>query len=90
MMQPGRGARALRSRPDDAAGPGAKASASTASAAVVEAEPAAQTPPNKAVQEPDAATRGRELPQLVLPRPGTRHWNADDLDVPAFLRRQMD
>jgi hypothetical protein len=36
------------------------------------------------------APRGRELAHFVLPRPGMRSWSADDLDVPAFLRRQMD
>src|SRR5262245_970792 len=36
------------------------------------------------------AARGRELAHFVLPRPGMRSWSADDLDVPAFLRRQMD
>jgi cell division protein FtsZ len=40
-------------------------------------------------REPVAA-RGRELAHFVLPRPGMRSWSADDLDVPAFLRRQMD
>ena len=34
--------------------------------------------------------RGLEIPQVTLPRPGMQSWNADDLDVPAFLRRQMD
>jgi cell division protein FtsZ len=34
--------------------------------------------------------RGQEIPQVTLPRPGMQSWNADDLDVPAFLRRQMD
>jgi hypothetical protein len=34
--------------------------------------------------------RGLEIPQVTLPRPGMQTWNADDLDVPAFLRRQMD
>jgi cell division protein FtsZ len=36
------------------------------------------------------AARGQEIPQVTLPRPGMHSWNADDLDVPAFLRRQMD
>jgi hypothetical protein len=39
---------------------------------------------------PAEPQRGRELPHLVLPRPELRSWSADDLDVPAFLRRQMD
>jgi hypothetical protein len=26
----------------------------------------------------------------ALPKPGLPIWSADDLDVPAFLRRQMD
>jgi len=37
-----------------------------------------------------SALRGLEIPQVTLPRPGMQSWNADDLDVPAFLRRQMD
>jgi cell division protein FtsZ len=37
---------------------------------------------------PEARTL--EIPQVSLPRPGQPAWNADDLDVPAFLRRQMD
>ncbi len=66
----------------------APAASGTASA-VVETEPA--TPAAAPTPEPaEPPTRGQELPQLVLPRPGTRSWNADDLDVPAFLRRQMD
>lgn len=36
------------------------------------------------------AVRGQEIPQVTLPSPGMHSWNADDLDVPAFLRRQMD
>ena len=34
--------------------------------------------------------RTLEIPHVSLPRPGQQAWNADDLDVPAFLRRQMD
>ena len=34
--------------------------------------------------------RTTEVPHLLLPRTEMRTWNADDLDVPAFLRRQMD
>ena len=37
-----------------------------------------------------AEERGLEWPHLALPRAGWSSWNADDLDVPAFLRRQMD
>ena len=37
-----------------------------------------------------SAQRSLELPHLLLPRTEMRPWNADDLDVPAFLRRQMD
>ena len=37
-----------------------------------------------------AGERAVEWPHLVLPRAGWSSWNADDLDVPAFLRRQMD
>jgi len=67
-------------------GPGLQA----ASAAAVSEldEPLAAEPP-QAVHEP-LAPRGRELPHFVLPRPGLGSWSADDLDVPAFLRRQMD
>jgi cell division protein FtsZ len=35
-------------------------------------------------------SRVPEVRHLVLPRADRRAWNADDLDVPAFLRRQMD
>jgi len=42
------------------------------------------------VPQVGTALRGLEVPQVTLPRPGMQSWNADDLDVPAFLRRQMD
>jgi hypothetical protein len=44
--------------------------------------------------EPRAAheteLRHHEARHTALPKPGLRTWSADDLDVPAFLRRQMD
>jgi len=48
-------------------------------------------PPQTSLGAPLAeSVRAPELPHLLLPRTELRSWNADDLDVPAFLRRQMD
>jgi len=42
------------------------------------------------VEAPLRAERGHETRHTSLPKPGLPSWSADDLDVPAFLRRQMD
>jgi cell division protein FtsZ len=42
---------------------------------------------------PEVEAQEARQPQsrhVALPRPGLPSWSADDLDVPAFLRRQMD
>jgi hypothetical protein len=40
--------------------------------------------------EPLVAERQPQKRHAALPKPGLPAWSADDLDVPAFLRRQMD
>jgi cell division protein FtsZ len=40
--------------------------------------------------EPAPAPRAVQARHAALPKPGLPSWSADDLDVPAFLRRQMD
>jgi cell division protein FtsZ len=52
-------------------------------------EEAAAAPPVVAA-EPVPPERATEKRHAALPRPGLPSWSADDLDVPAFLRRQMD
>ena len=55
----------------------------------LEAEPpAVEVSPLPA--EPVAPERQVQMRHPALPRPGLPSWSADDLDVPAFLRRQMD
>jgi hypothetical protein len=39
---------------------------------------------------PEPEARQPQERHVSLPRPGLPSWSADDLDVPAFLRRQMD
>jgi cell division protein FtsZ len=51
-------------------------------------EPELLAPRHERPAVPEARTL--EIPHVSLPRPGQQAWNADDLDVPAFLRRQMD
>jgi len=47
--------------------------------------------PQPAVEpEPFVAERQPQKRHAALPKPGLPAWSADDLDVPAFLRRQMD
>jgi cell division protein FtsZ len=72
--------------------PEVRPGATTASAVLTQPQdgvepkaPAAQTE-----VEPQSATRAQEVAHLLLPKSGARGWSADDLDVPAFLRRQMD
>ncbi len=43
-----------------------------------------------AAAEPPALDRQTQARHVALPKPGLPSWSADDLDVPAFLRRQMD
>jgi hypothetical protein len=43
-----------------------------------------------AVVEPSPVPRAVQTRHAALPKPGLPSWSADDLDVPAFLRRQMD
>jgi cell division protein FtsZ len=52
----------------------------------LEDEPA----PAPAFAEPAVAERLAQKRHVSLPKPGLPSWSADDLDVPAFLRRQMD
>ena len=40
--------------------------------------------------EPEMIERQPQKRHMALPKPGLPSWSADDLDVPAFLRRQMD
>jgi hypothetical protein len=47
----------------------------------------AQDDPLLAEPAPDRVPQSRHA---SLPKPGLPSWSADDLDVPAFLRRQMD
>jgi len=42
------------------------------------------------IVEPAPAPRAVQARHAALPKPGLPSWSADDLDVPAFLRRQMD
>jgi len=43
-----------------------------------------------AAAEPATLDRQPQARHVALPKPGLPSWSADDLDVPAFLRRQMD
>jgi cell division protein FtsZ len=51
----------------------------------LELEPLIEPEPADAPHE-----RGTQVRHPALPKPGLPTWSADDLDVPAFLRRQMD
>ena len=82
--------RAAHAAPDPAPLGAPSAILDVATAAVIsDVEETAAVEPLHARREA-IAPRGRELAHFVLPRPGMRSWSADDLDVPAFLRRQMD
>jgi cell division protein FtsZ len=49
-----------------------------------------EEPPPAAPPEQVAYQRQPQKRHAALPKPGLPSWSADDLDVPAFLRRQMD
>jgi cell division protein FtsZ len=83
-----RAAHAAALDPATLAAPSATLDVATA-AVISDVEETAAVEPMHARREA-IAPRGRELAHFVLPRPGMRSWSADDLDVPAFLRRQMD
>jgi len=52
----------------------------------LELEPEADATPEDAMP----FERATQVRHVALPKPGLPSWSADDLDVPAFLRRQMD
>ncbi len=81
----------LHQEPAVHADPRGMASAETPPMGVALQVEEAVTPQPASLGAPLAeSVRAPELPHLLLPRTELRSWNADDLDVPAFLRQQMD
>ena len=73
------------------AAPIASASISTtATAPWMDVEVDSEETAAPAIVEPASAPRAVQARHAALPKPGLPSWSADDLDVPAFLRRQMD
>ena len=92
VESPERGVQDLHMESLANAAPGGLDAAIDAALAIDTGRPAHLEPERLAPRHERSVPEARtlEIPHVSLPRPGQQAWSADDLDVPAFLRRQMD